>query len=463
MAIVTVPFPPFPLHPGQEAFVKSLHPEVAYIGGMGAGKSTALVVRAVLLAHQFPKNRILITRKTYRSLNETTRTSFYEIVPPAMIAGENKSEDLTFIHSVGGETSTIIWRSFEDSPADWQKFRSAEYGAVFIDEASEAPSGLVDILLTRLRARVPYRSINFVSNPTPEEHWLYQRFKGAKADAARHALFHGTTYENKSNLPVGYIEGLEAAYADRPEMVAIILEGKFGHIPTGLSVFRRYRRMLDGKPWHLRTNLQPVEGVRILRGWDFGVVRPAVVWCQFPLGKPKMVLREKLGFNTHTRDFARVIRDLSTEMFPGFEFVDFCDPQGFVAATSNGRSDVDELRDQGINPMRIKKTSPGFRAGLVDDILRATVNTDTGVEPEFQLDAACTILDGAFIGGYRRPEPIPDMPIDDEPMKDGYFEHPVDALGFVVVGRTTMGTSRLHVNRPQRRANARALAGSYAV
>ncbi len=451
-SVLTVKFPPFELHPGQRDFVSSLAQENAYVGGFGAGKTTALISRAVLKAHQFPGNKILITRKTYRSLNDTTRASFYEEVPPDLIAGEDRSEDLTYLHAKGGALSTIFWRSFEDSPKDWQKFRSMDFGDIFIDEASEAPSGLVDILIGRLRTKaVPLRSINFISNPIPKDHWLYKRFNDPNVDTNRRRWFLGTTYENRANLPPGYIEDMEEAYKDRPEMIDILLKGQAGRIPDGLPVFRHYRRSNGGVVWHYRPNLEPTEGQPILRGWDFGAVRPAVIWMQW--GARKRVFREKMGHNTNTREFGRYIKELSTEMFPGFAFRDFCDPQGWAVNPSDGGSDVKELHGIDIFPVRIKKTNPGWRANLLDEMLLRTVNTGEGVEPEFQLDQSCTILDGAFIGGYKRPEPIPEEEVDDEPVKDGYYEHPIDALGFVMVGRSGMGQSSRSSSEATRRSN----------
>lgn len=452
--VVRVEFPPFALLPGQQAFVSSRAAENAYIGGVGAGKSVALVVRAVLLAHQFPGNAVLIARKSYRELADTTRITFSQVVPRELIAGESRGEDLTFVRAEGGGTSTIFWRSYEDSPTDWQKFRSMEFGAVFLDEASEAAQGVTDILATRLRTRVPYRSMNYVSNPVPEDHWLFQQF--VKARDPDRALFKGTTYENRANLPPGYIERLERRLT--PEKARILLGGEFGHIPEGLPVFTDFFPERDGKPWHVAEGLGPIPGRPIVRGWDFGVVRPAVVWLQWT--DRKRVFRECMGYNMGTKDWGIHVRDLSTEMFPGFQFLDFCDPAGFSRDVGTALAPVDLLRPLGIQMIHLRRTQPGFRATLIAESLQRTVSGPNGVQPEFQVDRSCPILIGALAGGYRRPEVIPDQPIDDEPVKDGYYEHMVDALGFVYVGRHHMGESRLR-GRERKAADARRLAMSY--
>lgn len=437
MQQTNVTFPPYPLLAGQEAFVTSLAFEKAYVGGFGAGKSVALCVLAILLAHQQPGNRILICRKTYKSLNETTRNTFAELLPPELNAGEKRSEDEQYIHCAGGGRSTILWRSFEDSPADWEKFRSSEYGACLIDEASEAPRKLCEILIGRLRTKVNYRCMAYASNPTPKAHWLYDYFLGGQAVPGQRELFRGTTYENRTNLPAGYIENMERSYTK--EMVDILLKGEFGHIPQGLPVFPEFRRMNEGQIWHVRPGLEPIKNVPILRGWDFGVVRPAVIWAQFT--DRKRFLREKLGYNTATPKFGRLVRDLSGEMFPGFKFVDYCDPQGFARGEETGTSCVDELSKLHIHPVHIKKTGANFRAGVISEILKRTIQTDSGVEPEFQIDSDMEVTIGALAGGYRRAEPMVDHEVDDEPVKDGYYEHPIDALGFLVYGRTHGGNT----------------------
>jgi hypothetical protein len=451
-AQVQIQFPMMQLHQGQLDFIRSTLPETAYIGGVGAGKSVALCTKAIILAHQLPNNRILITRKTYQSLNETTRKTFAEILPAELNAGERRSDDVQFIHAAGGGKSTIIWRSFEDSPADWQKFRSTDYGSVFIDEASETPRGLCDLLLSRQRTPVPVRTINYASNPTPKDHWLYDYFLGAHADSRLRILFRGTTYENRENLPEGYIDVMERTYSR--EMVSIMLRGEFGHIPQGLPVFEPFRRMLEGQPWHVRRDLVPQEKLAIARLWDFGVIRPCVLWAQF--GDTKKILREKMGFNVGTDVFARRIKDLSTTMFPDFDFKDYCDPQGFARETATGSSPVIQLQKLGIYPVHLRKTAPSYRADLIIDALKRTVVVGHDLEPEFQVDETCEGTIDALAGGYRRAEPMADKPIDDEPLKDGYFEHFIDALGFGFVGKVAMGGTNRQTKDHRARSKQRA-------
>ena len=146
---------------------------LGYGGAAGGGKTRALVELAIDLALSFPGNRIIVGRKDFTDLRETTMAQFQMHCPREIIAKSNLSEHWYHIrepHWPDGVYSRIIFRELKD----YLGLGSEEYGAVLIDEAGEVPEQSALMLLSRLRWRLPpqvNKEIKYVfaaaSNPWP--------------------------------------------------------------------------------------------------------------------------------------------------------------------------------------------------------------------------------------------------------------------------------------------------------
>jgi hypothetical protein len=189
-------------------------------------------------------------------------------------------------------------------------------------------------------------------------------------------------------------------------------------------------------------HFKPGNGVVVYRGWDFGYHYPYCCWAWIDQWDRLCFLRELMGKDINTDKFAERVIDISEAVFPGCVFRDFCDPAGnqvrpvdrvsakdFVPAA---KTDVEILaavgKERG-HPIYAKfvygHIDPGIKAMRQKMMLR-----DDGMYGMLVDGNQCPILMGSLTGGYRYPEE--EMP-GENPEKDGYWDHSVDAARMVVV------------------------------
>src|SRR3990172_13032532 len=122
---------PWELNPSQEKFWNSKKKFVLFSGGYGCGKSLMLTLKAVDLALRYPKNYILMGRRTYPELRDTLLKEFFNYCPDILIKDYLKAEGRVILHN----GSEIIFRHL-DTIAE-SEIRSLNLGAAFIDQAED--------------------------------------------------------------------------------------------------------------------------------------------------------------------------------------------------------------------------------------------------------------------------------------------------------------------------------------
>src|SRR3990167_11234498 len=76
----------------QERFFSSPKRVILFSGGYGCGKSLILTLKAIDLALKYPKNFILMGRKTYVELRDSLLKEFFIVCPEQLIESYSKSE-----------------------------------------------------------------------------------------------------------------------------------------------------------------------------------------------------------------------------------------------------------------------------------------------------------------------------------------------------------------------------------
>lgn len=385
-----------------------------FAGGKGGGKTRAGIEELKSSALEFPGSSWLIGRKTLPALKDTTYREFLESVPDELIREHNKAEmRVTLVND-----STFIFRPLDEI----KKFDSLKISGFLIDEADENPKIFYDTLKSRVRQILTvggkrvyprYRTI-LILNPCEEDHWIPQLFLHNLPEDSR--LFQSSSMDNAENLPPDYIEELKKIYT--PEMQQRMIHGMFGKVHKGRPVFPQFIR---GQ--HIRA-LEVVPDSPIWRGWDFGYNHPSCVWIQFVNGQAR-ILAEKLGKKVYLDDFVRdECLPLQKEIFgEKMVFKDFCDPHG-SDESDKGKTSVEILNDFGIFPVhRRTRIAEGIKAikGLMDT--KESVHN----ESNFLIHPRCKILIEGLRGGYHREDNAED------PAKDGYYDHLMDALRYVLV------------------------------
>lgn len=384
------------------------------LGAAGSGKTVALCIEMIETAMQYPGMTGVIFRHAYPQLRDTTKRTFFEVCPDALIKNEVKSEGREEVELVNG--SRILFRCLDD----YRKLGSTAFDAIGVDEAIEVEEREFLVLIARLRGKVGPRRLMLATNPPDEDHFLYDWFVNQATDDK--IVIHSATNDNRANLPEDYIKQLE--------QYPPLWKEKF--------YYGNWGAMIDGKPvfpeWdpekHVDT-LFPIAMRPIVRGWDFGFRSPACVWIQRTPTDHIHVLAELVGNNIELADFAKRVCEQSAQLFPRMQFEDYCDVAG-TQKNDRGPTAVQVLRNEfGIVP-NSRRLGVHQCIERVSYLLRTTAN---GV-PLLQVHERCRWVKKALAGGYHWDKK------KDEPVKGEVYDDVFDALKYAVVPLThDMGAS----------------------
>lgn len=194
----------FRLNDKQVRFLDSTSPFPLLCGGMGSGKTLAMILKA-LIHSATPNNYGLIGREKLSDLKVSAWKDFFDICPKRFIAQVNRSEH--YVRFTNG--SEILFRQLADiSAAD---IRSLNLGWFAIEQAEEVGERIFLELQGRLRRKEARQRQGFlVANPSLS--WLLKRWKQEPTEG--YELIETSTYDNAENLPADYIRLMTT---DKPE------------------------------------------------------------------------------------------------------------------------------------------------------------------------------------------------------------------------------------------------------
>ena len=244
------------LNPKQDDFVASTARFSFYVGGLGAGKTFAGRLRAILRAHQQPGSLGLIGAPTYTMLRDATQRTFFALCPAALIASFNKTDQ----HLSFRNGSEVLFRSL-DQP---DRVRGLNLAWFWLDEAPLCGYYAWQVLKGRLR-QAGYETAGWATG-TPHG------VDGYACDFERerrpgHALYRASTRENVRNLPPGYIEdlGYSGSFAEQEiEGLFVAFEGLVYSMFSGDALDGHVRVAPAGKVWR-----------KVIGGIDWGYTNPA--------------------------------------------------------------------------------------------------------------------------------------------------------------------------------------------
>ena len=223
------------------------------------------------------------------------------------------------------------------------------------------------------------------------------------------------------------------------DYIRVYVDGLYGYVKDGKAVYPEYN---DGL--HC-AEVEPVKGVTVKRGWDFGLT-PACVFTQVTPEGRWLILDELCGDDVGISTFADSVVQVSAERFSGFKFDDYGDPAGnqrsAMSADKDAKTCFDILRAKGI---QVQAAEQNLTLRL--ESVRKPLNTLTGGKPQLQISPRCELLRKGFMGRYqyRRVKVRGSAErYHDEPEKDVY-SHPHDALQYVatrVFGDAVRGRER---------------------
>jgi len=221
------------LNPAQLEFVRSTHPFTLGSGGFGSGKTTALVLRCMLMGSKsdwfgdLSGNELLIGRYRMLDFKKTTLVELKRWMPSAWIRKEYKNEGIIELVN----NTTIHYTHLET----FEHLQSYNLGHAFVDQSEQIDEPTFkELAYARVRLKTLRRldehgnqiadpveftnqGVSMVCN-TKRGSFLYPRFVvnelyGLSSDDATRVRYNPdyklitiSTLENVKNLPKGYIE-----------------------------------------------------------------------------------------------------------------------------------------------------------------------------------------------------------------------------------------------------------------
>lgn len=426
------------------AFIRGL------MGPFGSGKSTGCVIEIIKRAHeQSPGNdgirrtRWAVVRNTYPQLNDTTIKTFMDWVPETSFGRYNKAEHVYTITAFKGIVIEVLFRAL-DRPQHVKNLLSLELTGAWFNEAREIPWEIIKPMMGRV-GRYPaqkdggpdWYGIICDTNPPDNDSWWFKLFetdefknlaKNAEKKLGRNfqEVFKQPSglsekAENTQFLVPGYYETL-AADPDQ-DWVKVHVHGEYGFIKDGKPVYETYRDSIHCMDVPL------VEGLPIIRGWDYGLT-PACIFHQVLPNGRLQIFDELVAERAGVTDFTDLVIKHCSEKYPRYHFRDIGDPAGNATidtVKSDEKSCFSIQRSKGVD-IEAGKQSLELRLESV----RYGLNTLIDGKPAIIVDKNCSYMRKGFQGGYkyRRILTSGEAKYQDKPDKNK-FSHPHDAHQYV--------------------------------
>ena len=268
----------------------SQDPEIIDGGPAGTGKSFACIWKLHYIAMTVPRVRLLIARKTRKSLTNTGLVTYEEKIlggrqHPILFNGANRSHRERYEYKNG----SVI----ETGGLDYvDKILSSEYDIIYIQQAEEATHEDWEKLSSRLRNYVlPYQQMIGDCNPGPPRHWILNRTATslilAETKHEDNPLLHdGTTW---TETGLDYISRLKRMTGVNYERLFL---GKW--VSAEGMIFTEWSEEKHVLP-HLPELYERTSHYRRFRIIDFGSVLMHAFVCQWWVEIPKNVHMNIMG------------------------------------------------------------------------------------------------------------------------------------------------------------------------
>ncbi|MCD6346472.1 MAG: phage terminase large subunit [Bacteroidales bacterium] len=401
-------------------------------GGVGSGKTRAIMAAAMECLCEIPSLRVLWGRQDFKDLKLSVMDKFFEILPSELVGAKNQQYNWWDIRQNGGGFSRIYFNGLKDIGG----LGSQEFGLIIVTEAHEMSYQSYAALKRRCRQENVINIIVMESESPNEDHWLAEiNDKESEMYDPDVECWEVSTYENWENLPKSYTGSLD----NMPEAwKKKYLLGKRGFIPDGKPFYRGFNYKFN------TGEFEAVQGVPLDCGWDFGFHHPAFLVTQMDRQDRWILLRELLGYDLTIDKFCEQVKTFLNTYFPGMQ----CNHYGDPACTQvNDKSEMTSKQICASHNFGIMHRPSQYRARK--EIIEKRLATLNGDKPQLLVDSRyCTNLTDGFLGGYHYPNRKQGQQMgsnQEMPFKDGYYDHMMNAMEYIAVNKF----SPIDIRRPQ--------------
>lgn len=415
-----------------------------YMGPKGCSKTSTIVGCGLMRGLVEPGSEGFIARNDYNDLETTTGKRLMEMIgrlPPGALLDRNmKPPAKLYIQGfpelspegdiLNSDPFVITYLGVEAIEAGG----SLEFNWGAIDEIDECEESNIRIMSGWMRHRGGDYCLMASWNPTDMFHWLYPACTGLDHEQRNVGepwikLFLPKPEENQRNLPPGYYE--EQAKTMTEDQKIRYIKGQWGGSFKGKPVVPEFKMMIGITPWNGRPDLikRYDKYAPVFRFLDFGYRHPSCQWSFMDWQGRLLTVKEFLGSDMEIGAFIDACTAKEKQWFPEQHlksrggFINYGDPA------------ARQQKDTGstLTAMNEKGWQLNYQISTIDDglmVLRTNFPKIADGEPLLQIDSEhCPILCAALRGGYHR-----DVKPPFKPVKDGFYDHPVDGYRYGVVG-----------------------------
>jgi len=383
---------------------------VLFKGALHTGK-TALAIDVVKeTCRKYPGIQGMIGRKTYREMGDSIRAEFIQDLQESNIPfKENKKEDWVLFPN----RSRVLFRS-SDMAA---KLGGLPLSFAVFEEANELAELYFDTALGRIGRQgdgYPWWCL-LMTNPPNKGHWLFKRFEKERTEGF---FVFSASIDDVPYVSERYKETIKRQYAHSPSLYKRYVLGEWGSDIYGDPVYHG----TFNKETHVSgEGLKPEYDFPIIRSWDFGYHRPALLFSQRLPGNRLNVLREFMPEKIQIERFLELGLERSLDWFADFDFVDCCDSQGVMKSDLSEKTRLDIMKNPPFNlSPKFKKATYEYRIGKVVAMLNRMVSG----KPALQIDGRyCPILIEGMEDGYVWAKEPKNEAEKRHPAADSYYEH----------------------------------------
>jgi hypothetical protein len=411
------------------------------MGPFGSGKSSGCAIELVkwgarqAVFNGKRRSRFAVIRNTYRQLQDTTIRTFMDWVPDRVFGTYTKTDHSFLVDKLDeGLEIEILFRAL-DRPEHVANLLSLELTGAWVNEAREIPFAVIKALQGRV-GRFPKvmeggcidPGVIMDTNPPDDDSWWYELFEEKKPENVqifKQPSGRSPQAENLVYLPKGYYENL--VMGSDPDFVRVYVDGQYGYVRDGKPIYPEYNDSIHC------SDVEPVPGVVIQRGWDFGLT-PACVFTQIHPDGRWLIFDELVADDLGIDTFADAVNLHSAQKYSQFQFEDYGDPAGSqrsaMTADKAEKTCFDILQGKGI---KIHPSEQNLTIRI--ESVKKPLNTLHRGRPQVQLHSRCKKLRKGFQGRYQykrlkiagTEERFHDMPDKNQ------YSHPHDGLQYVAV------------------------------
>lgn len=335
----------------QDDFIFCGDPYPAFVAGFGAGKTEALIVRALMGKIAYPNNDRAFYEPTYDLMRVIAWPRFEELLTQHNMPYKLFRQPYNVLHVEGA--GRIIFRSM-DVPSRIIGYQVADSDIDELDTLKRDDAAEVwRRCLSRNRQNKPDKSPNTIGVATTPEGFRFVWEMWKKNPPPGYRLIKAPTYSNP-HLPESYIQSLRDVYPEN--LINAYIEGEFVNLTQG-TVYTSY----DREACRSRETIQKGEPLYV--GMDFNVTKQcAVVYVKRKAGRlTALHAVDELIDYYDTPAIAEAILD----RYPKHRVTVYPDASGNSRKTVDASiTDILLLKKAGFS-IRAHKTNPAVRDRVV--------------------------------------------------------------------------------------------------